>query len=239
MYVISEYNVQVIYIKILYLCIKKRRIITLLIILSSFIFYLQCARNSLYTGENDLLSFLGIDFLFSSPVSIQAGNLSYERSSTYDFGTVTQAASSPSVTFTIQNTGTSNLVLTGTPLVTVTGAGASEYTVTNPGVTVLTPGSSTTFTITFTPGRPRRERCGHNNTIQQRQRRDVQFQPDRHRLGNSCPGHQRGYRQQLLRVRQHLEYRVCRPRALPRPSIPSPSGMTAPRTSTSRVRRWS
>ncbi len=131
----------------------RRKIATLLILLLSSLFLTQCERNSLYTKTNDVLSLLGLDIFFSSSqINLQAGRLDYNNGGTYNFGTVTLGASSPAVVFTIQNTGTDNLNLTGVPLVAVSGYEAADFSVTDPAVTLLAPGVSTTFTITFTPG---------------------------------------------------------------------------------------
>ncbi len=55
-------------------------------------------------------------------------------------------------TFTITNNGNSTLTLNGTPLVEITGAHATDYTVTSqPATSSLTTGASTTFTVQFTP----------------------------------------------------------------------------------------
>ncbi|MBL7975867.1 MAG: choice-of-anchor D domain-containing protein, partial [Candidatus Kapabacteria bacterium] len=69
-----------------------------------------------------------------------------------DFGNITICSGSVSKTYTIQNTGTSNLVLTGTApnYVTITGTNASLFTVTSqPGLVTLAPNQSTTFTVQF------------------------------------------------------------------------------------------
>ncbi|MDH4471395.1 MAG: PKD domain-containing protein, partial [Fluviicola sp.] len=64
----------------------------------------------------------------------------------YDFGTVV-SGTTQTATFTVQNTGTTNLVLT--PPITVTGATFALGTTF--GVTTVPAGGSTTFTLTFTP----------------------------------------------------------------------------------------
>jgi large repetitive protein len=64
----------------------------------------------------------------------------------YDFGNVT-VGSPQTVTFTVQNTGTTNLTLT--PPITLTGAAFALGTTF--GVTTVPAGGSTTFTLTFTP----------------------------------------------------------------------------------------
>ncbi|MCC7204036.1 MAG: choice-of-anchor D domain-containing protein [Phycisphaeraceae bacterium] len=54
--------------------------------------------------------------------------------------------------FTIKNTGTTNLSLTGTPKVVISGANASDFTVTSqPASSVIGASGSTTFLVTFDP----------------------------------------------------------------------------------------
>ncbi len=59
-------------------------------------------------------------------------------------------------TLTLTNTGTSNVTLTGPNVVSITGgAGAASYGgIVQPVTLTLTPGSSTTFSATFTPATP-------------------------------------------------------------------------------------
>ena len=64
----------------------------------------------------------------------------------YSFGT-TNVGTPVSITFTVYNTGTTNLVLT--PPINITGTGFTVAT--SFGVTTVPAGSSTTFTITFNP----------------------------------------------------------------------------------------
>jgi autotransporter-associated beta strand protein len=68
-----------------------------------------------------------------------------------DFGTVT-LGSNASLGFTIRNTGTADLNLTGTPLVSITGTNPGDFTVTSPPASLVTAGNTTTFTVRFTPG---------------------------------------------------------------------------------------
>ncbi len=69
-----------------------------------------------------------------------------------DFGTVTLGANT-SLTFTIRNTGSSALNLSGSPKVAVTGTNAADYTVTaQPSTPVTSGGGTTTFTVQFAPG---------------------------------------------------------------------------------------
>ncbi len=132
---------------------NMKRIFALFITFACFIFLPQCERNSLYFFSPDKLSFLGLENLFaSSQINIQAGNLDFANSGTYNFGTVFVGGSSPAVVFTLRNTGADTLTLTGAPAVAVSGDNAADFTATVPAVTILSPGVSTTFTVTFTPG---------------------------------------------------------------------------------------
>ena len=64
---------------------------------------------------------------------------------------VVGAQSSAVKTFTIRNTGVANLNIAS---ITSSGANASNFVVTNPLLSVVAPGASTTFNLTFTPGGP-------------------------------------------------------------------------------------
>ena len=70
-----------------------------------------------------------------------------------DFGNVDIIAGTNANIFTIQNTGTSNLALTGTgpAYVAVSGTHAGDFTVTTNPTTPIVAAGSTTFTITFNP----------------------------------------------------------------------------------------
>ncbi|MFD1163279.1 choice-of-anchor D domain-containing protein [Hwangdonia seohaensis] len=68
-----------------------------------------------------------------------------------DFGNVNFTFGTNANTFTIQNTGTGTLNLTGGPLVVIGGANPGDFSVTaNPSASVAA-GGSTTYTITFDP----------------------------------------------------------------------------------------
>lgn len=68
-----------------------------------------------------------------------------------DFGTVINGAGF-SRTFTISNSGSADLHLTGTPLVSISGANAGDFLVTAQPSSTIASGSPTVFTIKFTPG---------------------------------------------------------------------------------------
>lgn len=68
----------------------------------------------------------------------------------YDFGSVF-VSSSAQATFSITNTGTADLELTGEPLVAITGADSSDFSVISFPGRLIAAGESTAFVISFTP----------------------------------------------------------------------------------------
>jgi len=69
---------------------------------------------------------------------------------THAFGNQVSGTSSTVVTFTIENTGTADLLLSGAPKIEITGS--SEFTVNQTStVSSVGAGSNTTFTVTFSP----------------------------------------------------------------------------------------
>ena len=81
--------------------------------------------------------------------SIAAGSLTPSSTDGTDFGSVSFAAGVGVRTFTIRNTATDQLLLTGAPSVRV--SGATEFTVTTQPAATVAGGGSTTFAITFRP----------------------------------------------------------------------------------------
>ncbi|PAW67951.1 MAG: hypothetical protein B9S30_06555, partial [Verrucomicrobiia bacterium Tous-C5FEB] len=73
---------------------------------------------------------------------------------TSDFGTVIRN-SSKSLTFTVRNSGTGYLYLTGTPRVNVSGADAANFAVSVAPASSVAGGSSTSFTVQFAPNAKR------------------------------------------------------------------------------------
>ncbi len=71
--------------------------------------------------------------------------------SSYNFGAILIGQSSPAITFTIDNSGSSNLLLSGSPKLTVTGTDASEFRVTDNTTSPIVPGGHTTLMVTFAP----------------------------------------------------------------------------------------
>mgnify|MGYP000903248679 CR=1 FL=1 len=67
-----------------------------------------------------------------------------------DFGTLV-LGQSLTHTFTISNSGTADLSLTGSPLVAITGPGASNFSVVVQPITPVSPNATTTFQMRFAP----------------------------------------------------------------------------------------
>ena len=85
-------------------------------------------------------------------ISIADGDATPSLADHTDFGTV-NTGGTITRTFTIENTGTAALNLTGTPRVVITGANAADFTVTvQPTTPVNGTGGTTAFSIQFAPG---------------------------------------------------------------------------------------
>ena len=89
-----------------------------------------------------------------------------------DFGPALVTGGQVTRTFTIENTGGEALSLTGTPIVVISGAQASDFTVTLEPADSVAAGTSTTFQVTFDPsatgsahrdGEHRQRRCGRGS----------------------------------------------------------------------------
>jgi len=68
-----------------------------------------------------------------------------------DFGVASITGGKVEHTFTVQNTGSLTLTLSGEPMVTITGTHAADFSVLLQPQTPVAPGEATTFTITFDP----------------------------------------------------------------------------------------
>jgi hypothetical protein len=69
----------------------------------------------------------------------------------FHFGQVNQGQTSATVTFTIKNTGTADLNLNGSPIVSITGTDASMFAITSLPLTPISANNTSTFNMTFTP----------------------------------------------------------------------------------------
>ena len=100
-------------------------------------------------GTGTVSSELGVSGL---AVSIPDGDTTPQLADDTDFGAVAVAGGTNAHTFTITNSGSAELKLTGTPRVAVGGTHAADFTLTSDAGTPVAPGGgTTTFTITFDP----------------------------------------------------------------------------------------
>ncbi len=84
--------------------------------------------------------------------NINDGDITPSVTDDTDFGDVDEAAGTNANSFTIENTGTSSLNLTGaSPYVVISGTHAADFTVTANPTTPIAPSGNTSFTITFNP----------------------------------------------------------------------------------------
>ena len=87
--------------------------------------------------------------LKGNTISIVSGDVTPSTTDHTDFGSINVVSATVVRTFTVENLGTAALTLLGSPIVNITGANASDFTLTSsPSTSVAAPGS-TTFQITF------------------------------------------------------------------------------------------
>ena len=84
-------------------------------------------------------------------VSIANGDVTPSLTDHTDFGGIDIATGTVVRTFTIENNGYADLILTGNPRIGITGVNAADFSVTVQPVSPVAAGSSTTFTVTFDP----------------------------------------------------------------------------------------
>lgn len=85
-------------------------------------------------------------------INIKQGTNDILTNGTYAFGSQVSGSTGAAVVFTIQNTGQTNLDLTGAPKIVKSGTNAAEFAVDETTTTSpVTGNSSTTFTVTFSP----------------------------------------------------------------------------------------
>jgi VCBS repeat-containing protein len=103
-------------------------------------------------GGNDLSTSTQFTLQTNAPeLQVRQNTTVQAHGSVYDFGPILITQSSPVITFTIDNLGTSDLFHTGSPQLAITGEAAAEFLVTYPTLDTLIPGAFTTFTVTFIP----------------------------------------------------------------------------------------
>lgn len=86
-------------------------------------------------------------------VEIASGSTTISTSNNTNIGSVdTTGTASVSKTFYIKNTGTSSLSLSGSPIVAISGAQASEFSITTQPSSSIAVGDSSAFVVSFDPG---------------------------------------------------------------------------------------
>jgi len=91
---------------------------------------------------------------FNTMTSISDGDMTPSLSDGTDFGNVDVDGGKAETLFYIQNTGDGDLLLTGSPIVQISGANASDFTVTMEPASVLPGSSLDLFSIKFDPSAP-------------------------------------------------------------------------------------
>jgi len=89
--------------------------------------------------------------VLGSGTSIRNGDTTPDTGDQTDFGDADVATGSVTHTFTIQNSGTADLTLSGPPVVNISGAGAGDFSVSIDATSPVTAGATTTFDIIFDP----------------------------------------------------------------------------------------
>ena len=91
-----------------------------------------------------------IEVVDASNVAITNGGVAGTANNT-DFGLRCLTGATQSKTYTIKNSGNTNLTLSGSPLAVLGGADASQFSITSQPTSPIAPGASTTFTVLFDP----------------------------------------------------------------------------------------
>jgi len=85
-------------------------------------------------------------------INVKQGITDIASAGSHDFGSVAVGGDSGAITFTIENTGTADLLLSGTPKIAVSGADVADFSVDETSTSSpIAASGSTTFTVTFTP----------------------------------------------------------------------------------------
>jgi len=88
----------------------------------------------------------------TAEMNVKQNTTNIADAGSFSFGNVNMLSSSGILTFTIENTGDANLTLSGTPKILISGTHAADFAVVQTStLSTVTAGSSTTFTINFTP----------------------------------------------------------------------------------------
>ncbi len=118
---------------------------------SMLLFLSSCEQNDLFEKvKGKALSI--INTIGTPYITLYQGALKIDSGSSINIGEAAIAGPGNSIIFTVQNTGNVNLGLIGTPVpVSVSGAGAADYTITQPATIFVAPGGSVPFSVNFVP----------------------------------------------------------------------------------------
>jgi len=110
-------------------------------------------REALITIENDDEDESPFTFTVTGngpEINLKQGAMSINTNDTYGFNNIAMGNNSGAITFTIENTGGDTLKLTDNPVISINGN--NDFTVDQTlSDTIVLPGASTTFALTFTP----------------------------------------------------------------------------------------
>lgn len=85
-------------------------------------------------------------------INITQNSSSIASGASYDFGKLTTSTSSSAITFTIENSGTADLNIAGSPKIVLAGTNSGDYILNTSSMSsTIAASGNTTFTITFTP----------------------------------------------------------------------------------------
>ncbi len=101
--------------------------------------------------QSDPFPLIGVQ---GNGLAIPSGDVTPSPGDGTQFGGVKLGGNPKSSTFTVVNSGTSNLVFSGASPVAIAGPSSGDYSVTAQPVSPVVPGGSTTFTIQFAPSAP-------------------------------------------------------------------------------------
>jgi hypothetical protein len=105
------------------------------------------------TGANNMSNSGSVYFFRNSPeINVKQNVTNIASGGTYNFGSVLYGNSSSAISFTIENTGSGDLNLTGTPYIDKSTGDVGAFTINQASVSSpVAPAGSTSFTVTYTP----------------------------------------------------------------------------------------
>ena len=100
--------------------------------------------------SSEIWSFINGTETSDAEINLKQGTVDIFSGETYDFGNITENTTTD-VIFTIENTGTDDLILNNNPIITIMGGNAGDFSVTQQPTSPVNDGNSTNFTIRFEP----------------------------------------------------------------------------------------